>query len=103
MSFRDDFDKMRDDAFSLIGDSIKYTPKGSVHGGPDTKTLQGFFEEQYVNVQDIEGMAKTIELKESDVPNAGQGDVLEFDSVLYTAINLQQSGVGSTIFILEKQ
>lgn len=67
----------------------------------DATTINGIFDEKYVEINGMGSVRPTFTCATSDVSDASDGAKITIDSTVYTVRSPQQDGTGVTMLILE--
>jgi len=68
-----------------------------------TSIVAGIFENQFVEVQGVEGMRPVFTCAEANVASIKHGDIISLKAGSYKVAGVQSDGTGLTSLILEKQ
>ena len=69
----------------------------------DSATVAGIFDNQFVEVNGIEGVRPVFTCSESEVSSIAHGDAVTLKATSYKVAGIQPDGTGLTSLVLEKQ
>lgn len=94
-----------DDMADILSDweSATYTPKGYPHTSAKSSTIDGVFEEKFVETDNIAGKRPTFYTAFTNVSDVKEDAHLTHDGTHYLVKEWENDGYGMTLLILEEQ
>lgn len=86
-----------------FAESAAYTPRDFTHPSTQTTTINGIFQDRFIEINGVATKKSTFLCATSSVPNVDNGDWLTVKSIDFTVGDSEPDGTGLTLLILVKQ